>query len=190
MLRTRGCAAHRGTRLFLLGFAQTQNSLREFSSASFRSKRCTSTSTPRFRSNQRAGCRQSRGVSTSRLTAKPERYIESWLVAFFRNRLVGAGGGVLLVVACAAPPRGAPPPPVLPPALASSSTATASECAADGDCRAASDYCGGCTCRPLLRDAASPKCSGRAVACFVDPCRGKRSVCRKGVCELADETDR
>ncbi len=33
MLRTRGCAAHRGTRLFLLGFAQTQNSLREFSSA-------------------------------------------------------------------------------------------------------------------------------------------------------------
>ena len=39
--RIDGCFARAALGLFFLGFAQTRNSLREFPSASFRSKRCT-----------------------------------------------------------------------------------------------------------------------------------------------------
>jgi hypothetical protein len=43
---------------------------------------------------------------------------------------------------------------------------------------------------PLRRDTADPKCRGAKTACFVDPCRAKRAVCRKGGCAIIDEPAR
>jgi len=61
------------------------------------------------------------------------------------------------------------------------------ECAADADCRAWSDTCGGCTCRPLVKGAATPKCGRNQVACFVDPCRAKRAHCQGGSCVVTND---
>lgn len=58
-------------------------------------------------------------------------------------------------------------------------------CASDADCRTFSDYCTGCDCRALSRGQPDPKCSGPGVQCFVDPCQGKKAVCRQGRCVLA-----
>lgn len=43
-------------------------------------------------------------------------------------------------------------------------------CTEDSDCRAFSDYCGGCFCRALGTTDPDPVCSGMMVTCFVDPC--------------------
>ncbi|WP_394839019.1 hypothetical protein LVJ94_19205 [Pendulispora rubella] len=61
------------------------------------------------------------------------------------------------------------------------------ECTADSDCRAWSDTCGDCTCRPLAKTATAPKCTRSQVQCFVDPCRAKRGVCKAGTCALNDD---
>jgi hypothetical protein len=63
-------------------------------------------------------------------------------------------------------------------------------CTADRDCRAFSHYCEGCFCVPLAKSASDLKCKGAHTACFVDPCRTKRAVCRKGTCALADEAEK
>ncbi|WP_394849512.1 hypothetical protein LZC95_18960 [Pendulispora brunnea] len=61
------------------------------------------------------------------------------------------------------------------------------ECTSDSDCRAWSDTCGDCTCRPLAKGVTAPKCTRNQVQCFVDPCRNKRGVCKAGACALNDD---
>ena len=65
---------------------------------------------------------------------------------------------------------GDPPPPV--------------ECHADADCRAFSNYCDGCACDALAAGENDPVCSGHVVQCLVDPCGGKKAICKAGQCVL------
>lgn len=59
-------------------------------------------------------------------------------------------------------------------------------CESDADCRAFSDYCGGCACEALRADAPDPKCSSKPVSCVMNPCRGKVARCLEGACVLRD----
>lgn len=59
-------------------------------------------------------------------------------------------------------------------------------CEKDEDCRAFSDYCTGCDCRPLSRQQLDPKCPGPGVRCVADPCLNRGAVCKSGKCALTD----
>jgi hypothetical protein len=63
-----------------------------------------------------------------------------------------------------------------------SGTAGVGRCQIAADCRLMSDYCDGCTCRPLAKTDKDPPCAGRQVQCFVDPCSGKTVACESGAC--------
>jgi hypothetical protein len=93
------------------------------------------------------------------------------------------------------PPSAPRPSQILPPDAArsalehqdASASLVSPKCEVDTDCKAVADRCAVCACAPLPRDAVMPKCSGKGVACFVDSCRGKRAVCRKGQCALESD---
>jgi hypothetical protein len=59
-------------------------------------------------------------------------------------------------------------------------------CKDHGDCRAFSDYCTGCDCRPLHKNDETPTCAGPRVRCFADPCLKKVAACSSGRCVLRD----
>jgi len=59
-------------------------------------------------------------------------------------------------------------------------------CRSDSDCRAFSDTCTGCDCRPLSVCQRDPVCPGPGVQCFVDPCFNKEAFCDAGRCSLRD----
>ncbi|SRR6266508_2601350 len=105
-------------------------------------------------------------------------------------------GSSARVVEMAAPAPSRPPSPPGPSVDAArpelerrdaSASFVVLKCAADTDCRAVADRCAVCACAPLPHDAVIPKCSGKGVACFVDPCRGKHAVCRNGQCALESD---
>ena len=78
----------------------------------------------------------------------------------------------------------AKPGQVVAPAPASAAgSPTPGKCEKDGDCRAFSNYCGGCSCLPLLGFGAEPTCKD-PVACAKDPCNGQKSRCEAGACVL------
>ena len=65
----------------------------------------------------------------------------------------------------------------------------ATGCSTDSDCRAFSDSCTICSCRPLGKSAPDPKCNGKRTTCLIDPCTGLRALCRKGTCVVGDQGD-
>ena len=59
------------------------------------------------------------------------------------------------------------------------------ECISDSECRAESNYCGGCSCLVLAPNETAPTCSD-PVQCFADPCRVSDGVpaCVDGQCVM------
>jgi len=53
-------------------------------------------------------------------------------------------------------------------------------CAGPGDCRAFSDYCGGCNCVALGTSEADPMCDAEIASCLVDPCSSHTAACSAG----------
>jgi hypothetical protein len=89
-------------------------------------------------------------------------------------------------------------PSISPDAIASAAaavssakvdSATSTACNTDADCRVFSDSCGTCSCRPLAKTSADPKCAGKRTSCLIDPCTGQRAFCRKGNCAVGDPGD-
>jgi hypothetical protein len=60
------------------------------------------------------------------------------------------------------------------------------QCATNADCVAFSNYCNGCSCNAVPVGAGAPKCTGRIVSCFLNPCRNATAVCQVGKCVLSD----
>ncbi|MET0591191.1 MAG: hypothetical protein ABW133_00725 [Polyangiaceae bacterium] len=99
--------------------------------------------------------------------------------------------------AATTPPVPAPTDPVPPPTQPAIDGAQPTKaegpsplaCATDADCRAFSDSCTICSCRPLGKNAPDPKCNGKTANCLIDPCTGLRAFCRKGSCMVGDPGD-
>ena len=90
----------------------------------------------------------------------------------------------------AAQPPAAQPAATQPLAARPAPAPQEAACSTDRDCRAFSHYCDGCFCVPLAKSSADLKCRGAPTSCFVDPCRAKKAVCRKGTCTLVGEADK
>ncbi|MDQ3369553.1 MAG: hypothetical protein M3680_29345, partial [Myxococcota bacterium] len=91
-------------------------------------------------------------------------------------------GGACTQMMCDDAAGSVPPPPPAPTKPATK----AARCKTDADCRVHSSYCEGCTCLALGVGQSAPACKGTVVNCFVDPCRGKATVCRSGSCDLVN----
>jgi hypothetical protein len=109
--------------------------------------------------------------------------------------VIASSALLLAVAACVSTrseaPTQPPPPPApttAPPAApeADAASPSAARCTRDEDCQAVSFMCTGCDCIPMAKGADPPKCEGRGVACFVDPCMTKRAACREGACAIVD----
>lgn len=91
------------------------------------------------------------------------------------NRPPGCGPGMICPAVCYGTCRAATAP-------------SPSPCKVDPDCRAFSDYCGGCSCRALSVREKDPVCTGGIVYCFMNPCQGKEAYCDAGSCALRPAT--
>lgn len=59
------------------------------------------------------------------------------------------------------------------------------ECSSDADCRAFSNYCGGCGCE-ALSSSEGDTCTNPDTQCFVDPCMDLTAACVNSQCTLVD----
>lgn len=64
-------------------------------------------------------------------------------------------------------------------------TAIDAECTTDSDCRAYSNYCGGCGCE-ALSSTEGDTCSKPDTQCLVDPCMNQAAACVNTQCTLVD----
>jgi hypothetical protein len=59
-----------------------------------------------------------------------------------------------------------------------------SACSSDADCRSYSSRCHGCACLALGKDAPDPSCDEDPVMCLIEPCQGRKAICKEGTCAI------